>query len=175
MKFGEWYESHKEDSVKWFIGMRSGWVFYGLPKEAPQVLRDAIAEAYTDTLIKHGEGLQTLQYCKRLLERIEENSAKAREVVWGINPDTLKGYESLKNVMAMLDMNSHTLNNCKRTLINIRDCLKEPTPPPSLENTEIREEYTNTFGERCLVLKGKILGKFWDLEEKADRSSGTHK
>lgn len=145
--------------------MRAGWLFYGLPKDASAELRNIIDRYFQYTLQRYNHGFDEITDCTRYLSHADENIARVKAIIENTNPDTLKGYETLKSVKVMLDMNQKTLSNIQRIMVHVNQVMCEPMQPTRVESIAVKEEYISCRGERCLVLEGKVPGRFWDLEE----------
>ena len=163
MTFGEWYESHKEDSDEWYIGFLTGWVYIGLPKDCINVLRTAIQQAYVNDLENHMDSARLLvnveRYCDNLTRSLKKLSKQIKDAGLYAN--------EVEDVVKLLDGMVKTQSNIHRHLQGLRATVKEPIEPLPLEETEIKEQYLSCKGMRCLTLQGSIPGNAWDKEEYA--------
>ena len=163
MTFGEWYESHKEDSDEWCIGFLAGWVYIGLPKNSINVLRDAIQQAYVNDLENHLDSARLLTNVERYCGNLEKSLKKLSNQI----KDAGLYANEVEDVMKVLEGLIKTQSNIHRHLKNLRATVKEPVEPLPLENTKVKEEYLSCNGMKCLTLQGSVPGNAWDKEEYA--------
>ncbi len=163
MTFGEWYESHKEDSDEWFIGFLAGWVYIGRPKDCVDVLRNAIHQAYVNDLENHLDSARLLTNVERYCSNLEKSLKKLSNQI----KDAGLYANEIEDVVKLLDGMVKTQSNIHRHLQGLRATVKEPVEPVSLEETEVKEQYLSCKGMKCMTLQGSVPGNAWDREEYA--------